>query len=189
MGPPIFSVSTTPSRLERDTSLYQLNLGCCIDTLCADYPLLLEAEPDLSIFAEPFELHDPSGVKLRGLTQYRRLFEMLRFIRCTAMQEAEVGYRLMITDGELRVRWTAKLLMREPAFGLHPIDTPRHIHLDGTSVYELDDCALIRSHRMENIVLSGREQQPLGFASLTWPGLVTRPTPLAVPSMYSLRDR
>ena len=83
-------------------SEYELNRGRVVDTLRRDYPKLFKEEPDLSIFTEGIELHDPTGVRLRGIKNYKRMFDTLRFLRRTAMQDAEVTYRLVATDGSVR---------------------------------------------------------------------------------------
>ena len=80
----------------RGPSVFKLNQGRAIDILRADYPRLLSQKPDLSIFTENVELHDPSGKRLSGLRQYEKVFDMLRFLRRTTMQDAEVTYRLVV---------------------------------------------------------------------------------------------
>jgi len=145
---------------------YQLQQGRAIDSLRRDYPLLLREEPDLSIFRDDIELADASGKRLSGLTQYSRVFAALRFLRSTAMSTDEVTYRLIVRDDTIRVRWTAKLWMR----GLAGLGASELVQLDGVSIYELDQAAYIRRHRLDNIVLSGGGEvqvaTPLQFA---WP--------------------
>ena len=106
-------------------SEYELNRGRVVDTLRRDYPKLFKEEPDLSIFTEGIELHDPTGVRLRGIKNYKRMFDTLRFLRRTAMQDAEVTYRLVATDGSVRappLRPPPPLL--DPPFPLRPRPRP-----------------------------------------------------------------
>lgn len=110
-----------PARLgPSGPSEFQLNLGRAIDTLRVDHPRLFTHPPDLSIFTEGIELHDVSGAKLRGKAQYERVFGMLRFLRRAAMQHAELTHRLVVHDHSIRMRWTAKLWMRDPALDFIP---------------------------------------------------------------------
>jgi len=153
-------------------SEYQLNLGRVIDTLRHDYPLFFISQPDFSIFVPEVELHDPSGMRIRGLKQYSRIFDMIRFLRRTTMQDAQLTYRLVVTGDTVRVRWSAKLWMRDPAFGMsHTFNgDPAVIHIDGISAYDINTKGLVRSHRLENIVLSG-PNNPQRVVSLrfAWP--------------------
>eukprot|EP00965_Chrysotila_dentata_P075910 2508019-Pleurochrysis_carterae.AAC.1 len=91
--------STAPSQhmSPKGPSEYQLNLGRVIDTLRHDYPLFFISQPDFSIFVPEVELHDPSGMRIRGLKQYSRIFDMIRFLRRTTMQDAQLTYRLVVT--------------------------------------------------------------------------------------------
>ena len=165
-------------------SEYELNRGRVVDTLRRDYPKLFKEEPDLSIFTEGIELHDPTGVRLRGIKNYKRMFDTLRFLRRTAMQDAEVTYRLVATDGSVRVRWSAKIWARDPALGLHSFGgEPALFHLDGISAYDLDAKGMVKAHRLENIVMTGREheQQTVANLAFAWPvpGMAT--PELAIP--------
>ena len=143
---------------------YQLNLGKAINALRRDYPLILTDEPDFSIFDQDVRLLDPSGVRLHGLGQYENLFKILRFLRTTAMTKDEVTYRLVVSDDIIRVRWTAKLMMRGMTAGV----SPALVQVDGISAYELNSKGRVAAHRLENIVMNGPDAQQLnlGFA---WP--------------------
>merc|ERR1712087_589963 len=67
-------------------------------------------------------------------------------------------------DECIRMRWSAKLWLRDPAFGLASFYV-----LDGISVYELADQGFIHVHRLESIVLSGKEDTSVSL-SFAWPG-------------------
>ena len=105
-------------------SEYELNRGRVVDTLRRDYPKLFKEEPDLSIFTEGIELHDPTGVRLRGIKNYKRMFDTLRFLRRTAMQDAEVTYRLVATDGSVRAPPLALAPAPSSPSGLHRLLRP-----------------------------------------------------------------
>lgn len=162
-------------------SEYELNLGRAIDTLRHDYPRFFSHKPDLSIFHRSVELSDPSGKRLQGVSSYERVFDMLRFLRRTTMSEAEVTYRLVYHDGSIRVRWCAKMNLRDPALGLTQLNV-----IDGVSVYDLDVKGKIRAHRIENIVMSGQDfAQPISLGVL-WPTTRLATPELAIPFFRTL---
>jgi len=118
-------------------------------------------------------------MRVSGVEHYANVFRVLRFLRTTAMNEAEVTYRLVVGDN-IRVRWAAKLWMRGIA------SESSLVQLDGCSVYELDGDVLNRTHRLENIVLTGDHSlQPvnLGFA---WPHPSVTTPEMAMPFFRSL---
>jgi len=167
-------------------SEYDLNRGRVIDTLRKDYPRYFTAKPDFSIFRSDVELHDPSGKRLQGLKQYERVFDMLRFLRRTTMQDAQLTQRLVISGEAVRVRWSAKLWMRDPALGYNTFaGEPVLVHLDGISVYDLDAKGFVRAHRLENLQLTGREQREVKLA-FAWPVSGQAMPELAVPFFRSL---
>ena len=131
---------------------FELNKGNVINKLQHDIPKILDHEPDFSIFHRDVELHDPSGKRLKGITQYVLLFDMIRLLRRTAIQDSEVTYRMDDLGDEIRVRWNAKLWVRDPLLGIVDL-----FHLDGVSVYQLDAKGQIVVHRLENVVMSGKE--------------------------------
>jgi len=177
-----------PEGPPKGPSLFQINVGRAIDTLRHDYPVLFTQKPDLSIFTKDVELWDPSGKRLSGITQYSRVFDLLIFLRRTTMQDAQVTYRLVVADEKIRVRWSAKLWMRDPALGLTKTMTgePAVVHLDGVSNYELDHEGKIRRHRLENIVLRGQEEiEPVQLA-FAWPSARIATPTAAIPFFRSL---
>ena len=180
--------SATPFCEHQSPSEYDLNVGRLIDALRHDYPRMLVAEPDLSLFVDEVQLHFASGsgpaATFRGKQAYRTALKTIRSAhRMIAADEAEIGHRMVISDGAVRVRWTARLWVRQP------LGSGRAI-VDGISVYELDARGLVRAHRVENIATSGGHQlshHPLLLSELggapSWaiPGLAPREPRSAVP--------
>ena len=173
----------------RGPSVFKLNQGYAIDVLRNDYPQLFVRKPDLSIFTQDVELHDPSGKRLSGRKQYERVFDALRFLRRTTMQDAEVTYRLVVVEEKIRVRWTAKLWMRDPALGLTSLPgsngEPALVHIDGVSSYVLNDEGKIRAHHLENIVMRGQDET-VAKLGLMWPSPAMATPELAIPFFRSL---
>lgn len=97
---PLWGLPTPPE--QRGPSVFKLNQGRAIDVLRHDYPRLFTERPDMSIFTDNIELHDPSGKRLAGKKQYERVFDALRFLRRTTMQDAQVGIRLVADDKSVR---------------------------------------------------------------------------------------
>lgn len=186
---PLFpGVPSTPEK--KGPSEFQLNLGRVIDTLRVDHPRFFSHRPDFSIFSDNVVLCDPSGEqRLSGKDAYARMFDALRFIRRGAMQDATLTHRLVVSDRTIRVRWHAKLWMRDPATGFNTLANGEAavVQLDGISVYELDDDALVRVHRLENIVVNGKEQTAVTNLNLpfTWPAGVGVAPEVAMPGFYS----
>lgn len=154
----------------------KVNQGKAIDALRRDYPRLFTHEPDFSIFAENVELYDTSGMRLSGVSHYKRVFSVLRLLFSTTMNKAEISHRLIVTDDTIRIRWHAKLWMRMLHFGQGAEQDV--VHFDGVSAYKLDSTGHIKSHRLENIVLTGGDKQAtnLGFV---WP---STEAPIPVPA-------
>ena len=76
-----------------------------------------------------------------------------------------------------RAQTVEALLGREPAL----------VHVDGVSAYELDGRGHVHVHRLENIVISGRDRESLldlPNLELMWrlPALVPRPVAMPVPA-------
>ena len=49
------------------------------------HPLLADAELDWSIYSEQIQLADPTGVRARGLANYKRFFQLVRLFRSLAV--------------------------------------------------------------------------------------------------------
>ena len=168
----LFSIGGLGSHLIEGPSDYHLNLGKAVDTLRHDYPRLFVASPHMEIYHPKIELlrvdpgSDKKRVVIKGRERYEKMFSSIRFLGkylLSESQNSEITHRLVYTDGTIRVRWNAKLWMRDPALGITKSvitnGEPMLIHVDGVSVYDLDDHGIVRTHRLEHFELSGREQQ------------------------------
>jgi hypothetical protein len=157
------------STRNRAPSEYHLNLGRLVDTMAVDHPALFDRPQDLSLFADTVELRGPDGnARTHGLGQYTALFDLLRFVRRVAMDDATLTHRIVIEDRSVRLRWSAKLHMKDPTFGLTSFGgEPVVVHVDGVSVYDLDGRGHVHVHRLENVVMSGRDRDAL----LNYPNL------------------
>ena len=146
---------------------FQLNLGALIDSLRTDYPLLFVEPQDLSLFDESVELHGPSGQRLIGIGQYTAVLDLLRFSRRVAMDDAELTHRITIDGRSVRVRWSAKLWIKDPTLGLTSFhQEPVLVNVDGVSRYDLDGKGHVHLHALENIVMSGPDTKLLDFPNL-----------------------
>ena len=159
---------------------FQLNLGQLVDSLRTDYPLLFVEPQDLSLFDEAVELHGPSGQRLIGIGQYTAVLDLLRFSRRVAMDNAELTHRITIDGRSVRVRWSAKLWIKDPTLGLTSFhQEPVLVNVDGVSRYDLDGKGHVHLHALENIVMSGPDKKLLDFPNLElmWrlPALVPAP--------------
>ena len=103
---------------KRQVSEFQLNLGQLVDSLSTDYPRLFVQPQDLTLFDDAVELHGPGGQRLTGIGQYTAVLDLLRFSRRVAMDDAELTHRIAIDGRSVRVRWSAKLWIKDPTLGL-----------------------------------------------------------------------
>ena len=69
----------------RPPTEYELNRGKAIDALNADAVRFADAELDWSIYSEQIQLADPTGVRARGLANYKRFFQLVRLFRSLAV--------------------------------------------------------------------------------------------------------
>lgn len=160
--------------IERDD--YQVNVGRAIDHLRDDYPKLLRVEPHLSIYAETIVLKASGKQQLEGIDQYERSFALLRFLRNATLAKDEVTYRLNVEDSTIRVRWNAKLWIRDPLAAVP--GAPPVVFVDGLSVYELNTTGFIRSHALENVEVT----PPAVKVAFDWAWPLARmPSPIPVP--------
>lgn len=134
---------------------YQVNVGRAIDRLRGDYPQMLREEPDFSIFS-PNILLKASNRQIEGISQYERAFYALRLLRNSTMTKDEVTFRMVTSGDTIRVRWNAKLWVRDPRMAFPGIfgDEAPVIVVDGVSVYEVNATGFIHTHRLENVEIT-----------------------------------
>ena len=75
----------------RPPTEYELNRGKAIDALNADAVRFADAELDWSIYSEQIQLADPTGVRARGLANYKRFFQLVRLFRSLARVKLNVA--------------------------------------------------------------------------------------------------
>lgn len=151
---PMFSTPKGPSD-------YHLNLGKAVDSLRHSYPTLLEEEPDLDCFRDDVHFTG-AGTTVAGLNDYRNMLAGMRMAVGATTSSSEVTHRLVVGESSIRVRWCAKMWLRDPTMELRSLlanQKPKPMQLDGVSVYELDDAARITEHRVEFVEWLGGEQQ------------------------------
>ena len=141
----------SPVRSPNSPSEYDLNVGKLVDSLRHDYPRLLDSEPDLSLFTETMEFSGGS-LRVRGLERCKSLLSSLRWAKKVAKVDAEVGTRIVLSGGAVRVRWTCKV---------------GGAVVDGISVYELTVRGHVKTHRLENIATHGGDLNRPPFSHLT----------------------
>ena len=170
---------------------YQLNLGKSIDSLRRDYPRMLRAPPDFSIFTDNILLKGAASKhRLEGIEAYTRVFDALRFIRNTTMVHDEVGARIVVSDGKIRVRWNAKLTMTAPFAALPGLARDEEgrpiVYVDGVSVYDVNSKGYLSKHQLENIVVTPPELQGAVDLALFWPGRFNPriPVPAVAPFLH-----
>ena len=161
-------------------SEFQLNIGQLVDSLSTDYPRLFVEPQDLTLFDDAVELHGPGGQRLTGIGQYTAVLDLLRFSRRVAMDDAELTHRISIDGRSVRVRWSAKLWIKDPTLGLTSFrQEPVLVHVDGVSRYDLDGKGIVHLHALENVVMSGPDKKLLDFPNLEYlwrlPELVPAP--------------
>mmetsp|Transcript_11101 Transcript_11101/g.18943 ORF Transcript_11101/g.18943 Transcript_11101/m.18943 type:complete len:242 (+) Transcript_11101:41-766(+) len=154
---PLLRFPTPPE--PRGPSEFQLNLGRVVDTLRTSYPSLLRAPQDYSIFA-PEVTFQGLGLNLTGLDNYQKMWTAVRQAHGVACSDSELTYRLIVSGRTVRVRWSAKLWLKDPTRALRKMTSGEagngaaSAQVDGVSVYELDDEAFITSHRLEHVVVN-----------------------------------
>ena len=185
-------ISSVSSQYRPPTpSVFKLNQGRAIDTLRQDYPCLWTHAPDLSIFTDDVEFHDATGKKrVAGIQRYERLFDTMRFVRRTFVADSQVSYRLVVTGESIRVRWTAKLYMRDPILGKRTFFQNAStvlFHLDGISSYHLDAKGKIDRHTLETLQYHDPGEASLLpvvlVSGIAWPLLVQSPPVLLDPRL------
>jgi hypothetical protein len=78
------------------------------------------------------------------------------------MLDSEITCRIVTHGDEIRVRWSAKMYLRDPTFSLCTL------HIDGVSIYTLDSNGKIRTHQLDNIVSSDETEAASGSPGFFW---------------------
>eukprot|EP00639_Heterosigma_akashiwo_P009467 CAMPEP_0194603420 /NCGR_PEP_ID=MMETSP0292-20121207/30234_1 /TAXON_ID=39354 /ORGANISM="Heterosigma akashiwo, Strain CCMP2393" /LENGTH=396 /DNA_ID=CAMNT_0039465849 /DNA_START=203 /DNA_END=1394 /DNA_ORIENTATION=+ len=129
------------------------NLGKIIDTLNKEYPTVFYKELDYSIYTQNIQVEDPTGVQFQGLKTYKQLFGLLRFFRNFAMKGAEVKHTLVYDwmKQQVKVTWFCRVWIK---------GQQDPIHVDGVSVYSVNDQGFVYKHHIEKIVVNGTPAIP-----------------------------
>lgn len=162
------STSSTLNMIVDERREFEMNVGKAVDTLRSDYPKIFQDQMDFSIYHEALEVIDPSGVKLHGVRNYRNFFRVLRAIVSVfyCPEESGLTFRLIYdwARNSIRISWRAVLIPKAIYGGVR-----NTLHVDGISVYEVDNEGKIIQHRVENLLLNDRPLlAPKGiFAAVT----------------------
>mmetsp|Transcript_30807 Transcript_30807/g.47202 ORF Transcript_30807/g.47202 Transcript_30807/m.47202 type:complete len:268 (+) Transcript_30807:103-906(+) len=143
--------------IANEVSEFELNLGKAMDTIRKDYPNLLKESPDYSIYSKDIVVEDPSGVRLTGLSNYKRSFAFAQtMIKVLFVPEASGLQFRMVYDfarSAIRVSWHVELV---PKYNLG-----RPIYVDGISLYTLDRASgLVARHKVDHLIVNSRAVMP-----------------------------
>lgn len=168
-----------PLTAQKTNSEFELGLGRCIETLRADFPEFMERELVWDIYAQDVEVRDPSGVQLQGLTNYKKVFALVRVFRRFLIDDASVTYKLRYDWGQRRIivswwsQWTARGA-RKAAF------------VDGISYFYVNDDGKIARHEIDNVVVNSDPLMPpygygwMHFREYVLAGLARQPAPVVM---------
>ena len=137
----------------RPPTEYELNRGKAIDALNADATRFADAELDWSIYSEQIQLADPTGVRARGLANYKRFFQLVRLFRSLMVDDVSVRHRLRVDDanGRIVICWysTWRTSMAK-----------KPIQIDAVSYYSLDDRGFVEAHEVDRVEINGKRRSP-----------------------------
>eukprot|EP00182_Erythrolobus_australicus_P000976 CAMPEP_0185834902 /NCGR_PEP_ID=MMETSP1353-20130828/6539_1 /TAXON_ID=1077150 /ORGANISM="Erythrolobus australicus, Strain CCMP3124" /LENGTH=263 /DNA_ID=CAMNT_0028533429 /DNA_START=53 /DNA_END=844 /DNA_ORIENTATION=- len=150
--------SRNPHREPRKPE-YHANVGSAIEALREDYPLMLQKEPCLEIFAENVVLTDGRSVYLSGRSAYASMLWTLRFHSQLLLRESRITIQSMYHDDAqqlLYVRWRLAALPRIPGWRT---DAPMII--DGMSRYSFNEHGRIYKHDIDPSMRAGPSLKPV----------------------------
>jgi len=155
------ATSTTISTIAASEKEFEINLGRAVDTLKADYPDLLTANPSWNIYHSDLEVIDPTGVSLHGLENYKKAFDFIhgvvKWFYCeekSALTSIRVGYDWARKC--IRVSWNVEMVPRMIYGG-----TRNKLHVDGISEYYLDrGSGLINEHKVSHLLINNQAVRP-----------------------------
>jgi len=137
-----------------DKREFELGLGKAMDTLRKDYPDMLKALPDFSIYHDDIEVVDPSGLRLHNLNRYKASFRflhgMLNFFYDSKLSMLTFKIIYDVSRQDIRVSWNAYVVPKAIYGG-----EGNALYLDGISVYVLNKLnGIITEHRVEHLLLN-----------------------------------
>lgn len=162
---------------------YELQVGRALDTLKSDYPDMLKQTPrksmqlgivdlvtgptvqlaltdlfsssDFSIYHPAIEVVDPSGFTLNGIQNYKQAFNLVHGIINVfyCPEKSLLTFRIVYDCARhnIRVSWNAEVVPKA-IFG----GDKTTLHVDGISVYELDDHGKVVQHRVEHLMINDK---------------------------------
>jgi len=146
-----------PKQEYNPNSDYEIQLGRVLNALKRDYPDILVADPDYSIYSDSILAKDPSGFKVNGLNNYKQAFALVHtVVNVFYCPEMSLLTFKMIHDkchNNIRVSWNAEVVPKQ-IFG----GTKTTLHVDGISVYELNMKGKVQRHHIQNLLINN---QPL----------------------------
>jgi len=155
---------------------FELNLGSSIDVLNADYPLLLEKQPDLSIYNRKISVIDPSGVQaVRGIDGYKYMFGALRMAAGVffSTKNSYIEHNLTYDWVRSQIRVSFKITL-VPKNEVKKTDEQHHqaqldlvlgkkasasnsyVTISGISEYYVDSDGKIVKHIISNVVINDK---------------------------------
>ncbi|CAM9428806.1 unnamed protein product [Choristocarpus tenellus] len=139
-------------RIDGRSEDFEVNLGKVMDTLRQDYPRIFYDPLDFDIYTPDITVHDPSGVALSGINNYKRLFATLRFFRKMMLTNVSTSFKLSYdwSRQQVRVKWHF----------LFETTTQMPRHVDGISVYHINNQGMVRRHDLETISVNGTPAEP-----------------------------
>lgn len=145
---------------ETQEDAFEIHLGRALDTLRSDYPKMLTKQPEFFIFDKDLEVIDPSGVKIHGLNNYKRSFQLMQAIVQLFYCKERSGLTCRMCYDKarqnIRVSWNAEVVPKAIFGGVRTT-----LHVDGISVYEISrKSGMITQHRIESLVINDTPVTP-----------------------------
>lgn len=132
---------------------YDMNLGKAMDVLRKDYPSMLHATPDFSIYNDDLSVTDPTGVQLSGLGNYKNSFKFLQTMIGVLynMEQSGVQNRMMYDFARQSIRISWNIVLVPKVVG----NRRNALYVDGISIYKMDlSTGKIGEHRVENMLIN-----------------------------------
>lgn len=138
---------------------FEMNLGRAMDVLRQDYPRMLEASPDYSIYDDNIIVTDPSGVQVKGISSYKNsirfLQTMVRLFYNIDLSRVQMRSFYDFARNSIRISFSVQLVPR--VIG----DNRNSLYIDGISVYKLSlKSGKILEHRIENLLINDTPVTP-----------------------------